>query len=109
MVNPLTSQNYKEGDTIYLIKDQTTRQDDGKGEDGGSIDQYAAFLQMTDAELMKALESAPLSVTSRGTFEVIGDKLLRNDGSTLTSDFPQVTMPAFRAMLRKASATERNK
>ena len=109
MVNPLTSQNYKEGDTIYLIKNQQTRQDDGEGESGGSIDQYSAFLQMTDAELKKALESAPLSVTSRGTFEVIGGRLLRNDGSALTSDFPQVTMAAFRAMLRKASATERNK
>lgn len=107
MVNPLTSKNYKEGDTIYLIKDQKTRQDNGEG--SNSIDQYSAFLQMTDTELMKALESAPLNVTSRGTFQVIGDKLLRNDGSELTSNFPQVSMPAFRAMLRKASATERNK
>ena len=107
MVNPLTSQNYKEGDTIYLIKDQKTRQDNGEG--SNSVDQYSAFLQMTDTELMEALKSAPLSVTSRGTFQVIGDKLLRNDGSELTSNFPQVSMPAFRAMLRKASATERNK
>lgn len=107
MVNPLTSKNYKEGDTIYLIKDQKTRQDNGEG--SNSIDQYSAFLQMTDTELMKALESAPLNVTSRGIFQVIGDKLLRNDGSELTSNFPQVSMPAFRAMLRKASATERNK
>jgi len=108
MFNPLTLQNYKEGDTIYLIKDQKTRQDDGEG-DGGSVDQYSAFLQMTDDKLIEALKSAPLSVTSRGTFQVIGNKILRNDGSDLTSDFPQVTMKAFRAMLRKASATERNK
>lgn len=107
MVNPLTSKNYKEGDTIYLIKDQKTRQDNGEG--SNSIDQYSAFLQMTDDKLIEALKSAPLSVTSRGTFQVIGDKILRNDGSELTSNFPQVSMPAFRAMLRKASATERNK
>ncbi len=108
MVNPLTSQNYKEGDTIYLIKNQKTRQDDGEVSDD-NIDQYSAFLKMTDDELLKALASAPLSITSRGTFEVIGNKLLRNDGSAQKSNFPEVSMAAFRAMLRKASATERNK
>jgi len=31
MFNPLASRNYQEGDTIYLIKNQITKQDDGEG------------------------------------------------------------------------------
>ena len=116
IVNPFRAnadpdgQGYRYGDTIYVREKLESRdkRDDGK-ESGGSIDQYSAFLQMTDTELLEALASAPLTVTSRGTFEVIGNKLLRNDGSELKSRYPEVTLPAFRAMLRKASATERNK
>ncbi len=66
--------SYTYGDTIY-VKQTTKRDKRSTNEEGGSIDQYSAFLNMTDDELLKALASAPLSVPSRVTFGVIGGTL----------------------------------
>jgi len=115
MVNPLTSQNYKEGDTVYLMKNQRTRIDEeNTGGDEGSTDQYADFLRMSDTDLIAALVN-PLSVTGRGTYIVRANgDLVRNTGGDDSTNFPVVWKKGgnsnlFRDILRNASAQERNK
>jgi len=110
MVNPLTLENYREGDTIYLIKNQTTRQDDGQGGSGGSgsIDQYSAFLKLTDEEIKKELGLVGLTVANRGRFIVVNGNIVEEKGDDKTK-FKVVDPKVFRAILKKASSTERNK
>ncbi len=125
MVNPLTLQNYKEGDTIYLIKNQKTTQDDGEGESGGSIDQMMEFLNMTNGGIIDSLDVAPLTIPGRGQVVVRenGDLVLvdakyrdgdKTAGKLIAKKQPNnsylsAEMDVFRAMLQTASSTFRNR
>jgi len=125
MVNPLTLQNYKEGDTIYLIKNQKTIQDDGGGESGGSIDHMMAFLNMTNGGIIEALKVAPLTIPGRGQVVVrengdlvlvdakysAGDKTAGDVIAKRQADksYKSKDMDVFRAMLQTASSTFRNR
>lgn len=109
MVNPLTLQNYKEGDTIYLIKNQKTRQDDGEGS-SDSIDQMQAFLNMTDAQIIAALKTAPLTVPMRGQVGLnANDELIMVPPDGDTTSPTSFKVDTFRAMLQNASSTFRNR
>jgi len=113
--NPIPSTmdgNYRYGDTIYVK--QTTKRDKRKEEEngGGNIDTYAAFLKLSNADLIKELKTVGLSVANRGRFGVREnnnvDEIFVQEGDDATKR-KAITPKVFRAILAKASSTERNK
>jgi len=116
--NPTTGMLYQEGDSIYVIRTEKSRvipKPSTSNDGGGKIDQYADFINMSDTQLIEALEAAPLSVTNRGTYLVApnGD-IVRNDGSASITNYPVIVKKGddtklFRDILRNASSQQRNK
>lgn len=108
--NPTTSVSYQKGDYVYVIREEQSRAID---EDSTSKkDMYSAYLEMSDEEIAKDLEKIELQVTGRGTrFYSKNGKIYK-----YKADFPtdktkgdEITPEVFRATLKLASSTERNK
>ena len=111
--NPLTGKPYEAGASVYVTRavNRTYKDPDAK-ENDPNIDTYAAFLKLSNTDLIKELKTVGLSVANRGRFGVREnnnvDEIFFQEGDDTTKR-KAITPAVFRAILAKASSTERNK
>lgn len=108
--NPLTGDPYKVGEEIYVTRAAKERFKDPNPEKGDEkIDTYAAFLKLSNADLIAELKTVGLTVTARGRFSAdASGNIVEEIGDDKTM-WKKIPPAVFKAILQKASSTERNK
>jgi len=108
--NPIGGQPYVAGDTVYVTRAAKERFKDPDAKEGNdNIDTYAAFLKLSNTDLIAELKTVGLTVANRGRFGVNQKgNIVVWEGDDATK-FKEITPEVFRAILAKASSTERNK
>ena len=104
MVNPLTSQNYKEGDTIYLIKNQQTTKDDG--DNAEVLNLYKLLQSKGETDVKKQLVNVPIVIKDRGKFLVDKSGQFRLVSGSDPRLYPIVSDANFFEALNDAVKTE---
>lgn len=108
--NPLTGDPYKVGEEIYVTRAAKERFKDPNPEKGDEkIDTYAAFLKLSNADLIAELKTVGLTVAARGRFSANANGDIVEEIGDDKTTWKVIPPAVFKAILQKASSTERNK